>query len=64
MMRFRVTVRYGQPQQYAVRDVEARSLAEAMQLAAQNVSEAAEPDADLVEIRVQMEPESRDYVEE
>lgn len=63
MPRFRVTVRYGRPQQYAVEDIEAATLADALRDAAEQVAVAREPDADLAEIRVQADASSRSYTE-
>lgn len=64
MALYRVTIRHGRPQQYAMRDVEAATLGEAMRVAAEHMPEAVEPGADLAEIRVQAEPESRSYLGE
>ena len=61
MTLYRITVRHGRPQQYIVEDVEADTLADAMRHAADRISATAEPDADLAEFRVQMDPESRRY---
>lgn len=60
---WRVTVRYGRPQEYAMEDVDAGTLAEAMRLAAERVAAASNPTADLVEIRIQADPEGRRFVE-
>lgn len=44
-------------------DVDAGTLAEAMRLAAERVAAASNPTADLVEIRIQADPEGRRFVE-
>lgn len=61
MTLYRITIRHGRPQQYAVEDVEAETLAEAMRHAADRIDAASDPHADLAELRVQMDPESRQY---
>jgi hypothetical protein len=61
---YRVTIRYGRPQQYVMDDLEASSLAEAMRLAAEKMPVARDAGADLVEIRIQAGPEARSYVGE
>jgi hypothetical protein len=61
---YRITVRHGRPQQYAMQDVEADSLAEALRFAAEEMTVARSADADLAEIRVQMDPAARTYAGE
>lgn len=64
MSNYRVTVRYGQPrQQYTVLDIAAESLASALRLAADALPAAVSESADLAEIRVQGDPEEREYTE-
>jgi uncharacterized protein involved in exopolysaccharide biosynthesis len=65
MAHFRVTIRFGSPrQQYHVMDLTANSLREAMRMAAEEYPQAAIEDADLVEIRRQMDPEERQFTPE
>ena len=59
---YRVTVRHGRPQQYVVEDVEADSLADALRQAAE-IPVASEPGADLAEIRIQADPDTRRYTD-
>lgn len=60
MVQYRVTIRFGAPQQqYHVMDLTANSLREAMRMAAEDFPEAAMQAADLVEIRRQAQPEER-----
>lgn len=60
MTQYRVTIRFGSPrQQYHVMDLTANSLREAMRMATEEFPEAALTDADLVEIRRQVQPEER-----
>ena len=61
MPHYRVTIRHGRPQQYVIEDIEAESLAAALRAAADGIAVATEPDADLAEIRVQMDPDARRY---
>jgi hypothetical protein len=57
---YRVTIRFGSPkQQYHVLDLSANSLREAMRMAAAEYPEAAAENADLVEIRRQVDPDER-----
>jgi len=59
---YRVTIRFGSPrQQYHVMDLTANSLREAMRMAAEQYPEAAADDADLVEIRRQVDPDDREF---
>jgi hypothetical protein len=59
---YRATIRFGAPkQQYHVLDLSANSLREAMRLAAEQYPEAAAQDADLVEIRLQADPDQREF---
>lgn len=60
-MRYRITIRHGRPQAWHVEDVEADSLAGALRHASEHIDIATRPDADLVEIRVQIDPEARHY---
>jgi hypothetical protein len=58
---YRVTIRFGSPkQQYHVLDLTANSLREAMRMAAEQYPEAAAEQADLVEIRRQVDPDERE----
>lgn len=59
---YRVTVRFGTPRQhYHVVDLTANSLREAMRMAVEQFPEAAEATADLVEIRLQTDPDEREF---
>lgn len=61
MTQYRVTIRFGSPrQQYHVMDLTANSLREAMRMATEEFPEAALQDADLMEIRRQMQPDERE----
>ncbi len=63
MARYRVTIRYGNSgKRYEVLDVEAATLREALLRAAEEFPPEAESTADLVEVRVQAEPEAREYL--
>ena len=63
-MHFQVTVRYGGVRQrYHTYGVEAPDAREALLLAARGMPEAVAADADLVEMRVAVDPDRRDYVE-
>jgi hypothetical protein len=65
MAHYRVTIRFGSPrQQYHVMDLSANSLREAMRMAAEQYPEAAAGDADLVEIRRQVDPDEREFTPE
>jgi hypothetical protein len=58
---YRVTIRFGAPkQQYEVLDLSANSLREAMRHAVEQFPDAAADNADLVEIRRQVDPEERE----
>lgn len=62
MSLYRVTIRFGAPrQQYHVMDLTANSLREAMRMAAEQYPEAAAHEADLVEIRRQVDPDEREF---
>jgi hypothetical protein len=61
MKRYRVTIRYGHPQRYHMQDVQAASLVEAMRLAGERLLPEVGETADLLEIRVQLEPEDRQF---
>jgi hypothetical protein len=59
---YRITIRFGAPrQQYHVEDLSANSLREAMRMAVEQYPEAAEANADLVEIRLQQDPDERQF---
>jgi hypothetical protein len=59
---FRLTLRFGTPRRYHIADLAATSLADALAMfLAQYPGEAG--DADLLEIRLQADPEQRSYVE-
>ena len=63
MARYRVTIRCGDSgKRYEMLDVEAATLREALVRAAEEFPPEAEATADLVEIRVQVDPEAREYV--
>lgn len=58
-----MTIRYGNSgKRYEVLDVEAATLREALLRAAEEFPPEAESTADLVEVRVQAEPEAREYL--
>lgn len=62
MAAYRVTIRYGHPRlRYAVVDIEAADLREALRRAAELVPEEAEATADLAEVRLRADPEAREY---
>jgi hypothetical protein len=62
MALYRVTIRFGSPkQQYDVLDLTANSLREAMRMAVEQFPDAASEDADLVEIRRQLDPDDREF---
>lgn len=61
MNSYRVTIRHGHPHRYHVEDVAAASLRAAVRIAAERFPEQADASADLVEIRLQREPERREY---
>jgi hypothetical protein len=64
MYRYRVTIRHGQPRrQYAVLDIEAETLADALREAADSLAPEISATADLAEIRLQVEEEQREYTE-
>jgi hypothetical protein len=57
---YQITVRYGRRyQRYHTLDVEATDVAQALRRAADSLPEEILPDADLVEIRIAVGPESR-----
>lgn len=59
---YRATIRFtGAGQQYHVLDLTANSLREAMRLAADQFPEAATTSADLVEVRLQADPDEREF---
>lgn len=60
MTRFQITVRYGSRfQRYHTFEVEAGDVAQALRLAAGHVPPEILPEADLVELRVAVDPEAR-----
>lgn len=62
MPSYRVTFRYGAPRVlYEVLDVDAADLRTAMRTAADLVPETVASSAELVEVRVQTDPEAREY---
>jgi hypothetical protein len=62
--RYRITIRFGHPrQEYTVLDIEADDLASVLRLTADSLPEAVSESADLAEIRLQTEPDSREYTE-
>lgn len=64
-MRFQITVRYGgQRQRYHTYEVEAPDAAEALREAASAMPDEVTPEADLVEMRVAVDPDRRQYVED
>lgn len=64
MATYRVTIRYGVgSSQYEVLDVEAERLSDALRKAADTLPKEAETTADLAEIRLQTDPETREYTE-
>lgn len=64
MPTYRVTFRYGAPRAlYEVLDVDAVDLRTAMRTAADRVSDQVAATAELVEVRVQRDPDEREYTE-
>lgn len=64
-MAFQVTVRYGaQRQRYHTYVVDAEDAATALRVAAEQMPPEISGDADLVELRVAVDPEARSYVGE
>lgn len=64
-MNFQVTVRYGgRYQRYHTYLVEAADARAALELAASQMPDEIAPQADLVEMRIAVDPEDRSYVEE
>lgn len=62
MPSYRVTFRYGAPRAlYEVLDVDAEDLRAAMRTAADRVPEQVAASAELVEVRVQRDPEEREF---
>jgi hypothetical protein len=65
MPSYRITIRYGGlPPRYEVLDVTAPDLRAALAHVAAGMDEAVAATADLAEIRVQADPDGRDYVGE
>jgi len=64
MPHFRVTVRYGRPRpQYEVLDLEGEDIGEAMTAAVGALAPEVRAAADLVEVRVLVDEEEREYIE-
>jgi hypothetical protein len=64
MPKYRITIRFGHPrQEYTVLDIDADDLAGALRLTADSLSDAVSESADLAEIRLQTDPDSREYTE-
>lgn len=61
MNRYRVTIRHGRPARYHVEDVEAGSLPDAMRLAADRIPGEVGATGDLVEVRLSVGPDDRQY---
>jgi hypothetical protein len=61
---YRATVRYAASgrHRYHLEDVDAPTLMDAVRLAAERVPDEVGSTADLVEVRVQVDPERRDFV--
>jgi hypothetical protein len=65
MPSYRATFRYGgQRPRYAMIDVEADDLRSALRAAADRVADDVAATAELVEVRLQADPDAREYVEE
>ncbi len=65
MPSYRATFRYGGSRpQYEMLDIEAEDLRAALAEAAERVSEEAAETAELVEVRLQTDPEEREYTPE
>jgi hypothetical protein len=65
MPSYRITIRYGGlPPRYEIMDVSAPDLRAALAHVAAGMEEAVAASADLAEIRVQSDPDEREYVEE
>jgi hypothetical protein len=64
-MRYQVTVRHGaQRQRYHTYEVDAHDAATALRLAAERLPPEISAEADLVELRVAVDPDSRGYLGE
>ena len=62
-MNFRITVRYGGARQrYHTYDVEGDDAREALERAAREMPDEVAAEADLVELRVAVDPDAREYV--
>jgi len=62
-MNFRITIRYGGARQrYHTWDVEAGDAREAMERAAREMPDEVAPQADLIEVRVAIDPDARAYL--
>lgn len=65
MPRYRVTIRYGERGgRYHVEDADAAGLADALDQAIAALPDGAEATANLAEIRLQSDPDDREYVPE
>jgi len=65
MTTYQITVRYGtRYQRYHTLTVDAGDVREALRAAADRVPDEILPEADLVELRVAVDPEARTYLEE
>ena len=65
MTSYRITVRYGSRyQRYHTFGLEARDVAEALRLSSERIPETVLPEADLVEIRLAVDPDERGFMEE
>ena len=63
-MRFDITVRYGgRRQRYHTYKVEAADARQALEAAAADLPDEIAPEADLVELRVAVDPDAREYLE-
>lgn len=61
---YRVAIRYGDSgAHYEILEVEAETLREALRRAADELPEEAETTADLAEVRLQVDPDAREYTE-
>jgi hypothetical protein len=62
-MTFQITVRYGgRRQRYHTYSVEADDARRALEAAARDMPDAIAPEADLVELRIAVDPDAREYV--
>ena len=64
-MQYQITVRYGRRhQRYHTYTVKADDARRALEIAAQELPEPIAPEVDLVELRIAVDPDRRDYVGE